>query len=44
MNLNSIFNKKKNTLTWHETIKDGIEKLEAGDLSALRIVYSAFST
>ncbi len=44
MNLNSIFNKKKNTLTWHETIKDGIEKLEAGDLSALRIVYSAFAT
>lgn len=44
MILDHIFNKKKNVPPWHKTVKDGIKKLEAGDLSALRIVYSAFAT
>ena len=44
MNLHSIFNRKKSAPAWHEIIRDGIEKLQAGDLSALRIVYSAFAT
>lgn len=44
MLFNRIFRQKKETPAWRGVIIEWIEKLKAGDLSALRVVYSAFAT
>lgn len=44
MLFNRIFRQKKETPAWRGVIMEWIEKLKAGDLSALRVVYSAFAT
>lgn len=41
--LRHVFQPKKKIPTWRETLEEWIGKLEAGDLSSLRIVYSAFA-
>ncbi len=51
MIFDKLFNRKKKTPTYHESIDrtryalldDWIKKLETGDLSALRVVYSVFA-
>ena len=40
----TLFRRKKKTSPWHDLLTEWIEKMETGDLSALRIVYAAFAS
>lgn len=40
----TVLNRKKKISPWYDLLTEWIEKLEAGEMSALRVVYSAFAS